>query len=154
VAGDKFVYVTYIRTTPERLWDALTKPEFTQEYWAGTRQESAWTVGSSWKSFAPDGRLIDSGEIKEVDKPRRLVLTWRNELFPEMRSEGYSRLTYVLEPTGGDSVKLTLTHEIDVTGSKLLEAVSTGWPSLLASVKSLLETGRALAFTKEWPKDI
>ena len=151
MAGSRFVYVTFIRTTPDKLWDALTRPEFTQQYWAGTHQESAWTPGAAWTAFAPDGRVIDVGEIKEIDRPRRLVLTWRNQLFPQMHAEGYSRLTYELEPTG-DAVKLTLTHEMDVPESTLIDATSKGWPGILASLKSLLETGESLAFTREWPK--
>jgi uncharacterized protein YndB with AHSA1/START domain len=153
MAGSRFVYVTFIRTTPEMLWDALRQPEFTQQYWVGTHQESAWTPGASWKAFAPDGRLIDEGEIREADRPRRLVLTWRNHLFPQMYAEGYSRVTYELEPTG-DTVKLTVTHEMDAPESTLIDAVSKGWPGILASLKSLLETGESLAFTRAWPKEI
>ena len=153
MAGSRFVYVTFIRTTPDRLWDALTQPEFTRQYWAGTHQQSAWTQGAPWKAFAPDGRLIDEGEIREVDRPRRLVLTWRNQLFPQMHAEGYSRLTYELEPMG-DTVKLTLTHEMDVPESTLIDATSKGWPGILASLKSLLETGESLEFTRAWPKDM
>jgi uncharacterized protein YndB with AHSA1/START domain len=153
MSGSKSVYVICIRTTPEKLWDALTKPEFTRQYWAGTRQESDWTVGSSWKALTPDGRVWDTGEILEADRPRRLVLTWRNEHWPEMRAEGFTRLTYELEPIQ-DTVKLTLTHEIDVERSKLMEALSNGWPSVLCSLKSFLETGEPLAMTKEWPKGL
>lgn len=148
---DRFVYVTYIRTTPEKLWQALFEPEFTRQYWAGTWQESDWKVGSTWKIMIPDGRVGDSGEIIEIDPPRKLVHTWRNEFVPEMREEGYSRITYELEPNG-TSVKLTLTHEMDRPESKLIGAVSQGWPAILASVKSLLETGESLAETRDWPE--
>lgn len=147
----RFVYVTYIRTTPEKLWEALTAPEWTRRYWAGTHQESDWTPGSPWRAMIPDGRVGDSGEILEADPPRRLVLTWRNEFVPEMREEGHSRLTYEIEPAGS-AVKLTLVHEIDRDPSKLIEAVSTGWPHILASLKSLLETGQAIAETASWPE--
>ena len=75
----KFVYVTYIRTTPEKLWRALIEPEFTKQYWAGTWQESDWKVGSPWRIMIPDGRVADAGEIVEVEPHRRLVLTWRND---------------------------------------------------------------------------
>jgi uncharacterized protein YndB with AHSA1/START domain len=153
MSGTKFVYVIYIRTTAERLWEALTKPEFTRQYWAGTTQESTWTVGSSWTAFTPDGRAWDVGEILEVDKPRRLALTWRNQHFPEMHAEGFTRLTYHLEPVQ-DAVKLTLTHEIDVDNSKIIKAVGEGWPAVLSSLKSLLETGESLAHTREWPKGL
>jgi uncharacterized protein YndB with AHSA1/START domain len=148
----RFVYVTYIRTTPEKLWEALTQPEFTRQYWASTWQESDWTPGSSWRAMIPDGRVADSGEIIEVDHPKRLVLTWRNEFVPGMKEEGFSRLTYELEPVPPATVKLTLTHEIDRKPSMLIDAVSQGWPHLLASLKSLLETGQPLEETRDWPE--
>jgi len=143
MASDRFIYVTYIRTTPEKLWDALTKPEFTREYWFGVVHESEWTHGSSWKMRYPDGRVTDAGEVLEADRPRRLVLKWRNEFMPELKAEGYSRCTLEIESASG-SVKLVVTHEIDHEHSKLIEAVSGGWPKVLASLKSLLETGSAL----------
>ncbi len=141
--SDRFVYVTYIRTTPETLWEHLTKPEFTRVYWQGVSAESDWKPGSSWKLVYEDGRVADTGEIVEVDRPRRLVVKWRNEWRPELKAEGYSRATFELAPVG-QMVKLTVTHEIDRTGSKFIEAVSNGWPIVLASLKSLLETGEAL----------
>jgi uncharacterized protein YndB with AHSA1/START domain len=146
--SDRFVYVTYIRTTPETLWDHLTKPEFIRVYWFGVSAESDWKQGSSWKLILADGRVADTGEILEVDRPRRLVIKWRNEFKPELKAEGYSRATFVLEPAD-DVVKLTVTHEIDRTGSKFIEAVSGGWPSVLSSLKSLIETGQALPSQKK-----
>jgi uncharacterized protein YndB with AHSA1/START domain len=148
----QFVYVTYIRTTPEKLWQALTDPEFTRRFWVGTWQESEWKPGASWQIMIPDGRVADSGEIIEIDPPRRLVLKWRNEFIPEFNAEGYSRLTYELEKQG-EAVKLTLIHEIDKPDSKLIQGVSGGWPMILASLKSLLETGESLEATRSWPKD-
>jgi uncharacterized protein YndB with AHSA1/START domain len=150
---DQFVYVTYIRTTPEKLWKALTEPEFTRKFWCNTAQESEWKPGSSWKIVAPDGMLTDSGEVLEIEPLRLLVLKWRNEFRPELKAEGYSRLTYQLEPEG-KSVKLTVIHEIEKEGSKFIEAVSSGWPHILASLKSLLETGESLEETRfESPSD-
>ncbi len=149
-AMPKFVYVTYIRTTPEKLWRALIEPEFTRQYWAGTWQESDWKVGASWRIMIPDGRVGDTGEVLEIEPHRRLVLSWRNEFKPELRAEGYSRLTYLLEQQG-DMVKVTLTHEIDRPESKLIDAVSNGWPAILASLKTFLETGEALEATRRWP---
>ncbi len=149
--GDKFVYVTYIRTTPEKLWRAMTEPEFTRKIWVETWQECDWKVGSSWKLMIPDGRIADSGKVLEIEPYKRLVLSWQNHLKPEMTAEGFSRMTYELEPMG-DMVKFTLIHESEKTGSKLIEAVSTGWPMILASVKSLLETGEELEATRKWPK--
>jgi uncharacterized protein YndB with AHSA1/START domain len=150
---DQFVYVTYIRTTPEKLWKALIEPEFTRQFWCNTTQESEWKPGATWKILMPDGAVADSGEVVEIDPHRRLVLKWRNEFRPELKAEGYSRLTYQLEPEG-KSVKLTVIHEMEKEGSKFIEAVSSGWPHILASLKSLLETGESLEETREWPKDL
>jgi uncharacterized protein YndB with AHSA1/START domain len=150
MAESRFVYVTYIRTTPEKLWRALLDPEFTRRYWCETHQECEWKPGATWRIMGPDGTVCDSGEIVEIEPHRRLVLTWRNEFKPELRPEGYSRLTYELEPQG-DAVKLTLIHEIDKPDSKLIQAVSGGWPAILASLKSLLETGESLEATRHWP---
>jgi uncharacterized protein YndB with AHSA1/START domain len=153
MADSRFVYVTYIRTTPEKLWHALLDPEFTRQYWSETRHESEWKPGAAWRLMIPDGRVGDSGEILEIAPERRLALTWRNEFRPELRAEGFSRLTYELEQQGS-SVKLSVIHAIDKTGSKFIEAVSGGWPLILASLKSLLETGEALEQTRHWPKGV
>lgn len=153
MSGTRFVYVTYIRAAAEKVFDALTKPEFTREYWAGTSQKSEWKKGASWQALTPDGRVWDTGEIIEIDKPKRLVLTWRNEHFPEMRAEGFTRLTYELE-SSGEAIKLTLTHEIDVPDSKIIGAVSQGWPMVLASLKTFLETGTPIEESRHWPKDL
>jgi len=151
MSNKRFLYVTYIRTTPEKLWEALTKPEFTRQYWFGCWPDCAWQAGASWKLMFEDGTLGDSGEVVEIDPPRKLVLKWRNEFRPELREEGYSRATFELEAQG-DMVKLTVTHEIDRPKSKFLEAVSNGWPAILSSLKSFLETGRALERTGARPK--
>jgi uncharacterized protein YndB with AHSA1/START domain len=141
--SDRFLYVTYIRTTPETLWDHLTKPEFTRVYWHGVWADCDWKPDSPWRLMHADGRVADTGEVVEVDRPRRLVLKWRNEYRPELKAEGYSRATFELARIE-DMVKLTITHEIDRTGSKLIEAVSGGWPIILSSLKSLIETGKPL----------
>jgi len=151
MADSRFVYVTYIRTTPEKLWQALIEPEFTRQFWCATWQESEWKPGASWRIMIPDGRVADSGEVLEIEPNKRLVLKWRNEFMPEMRAEGYSQLTYELEHQS-TSVKLTVIHEMDKPGSKFIDAVSNGWPHLLASLKSLLETGESLEETRSWPK--
>ncbi|HLW93732.1 MAG TPA: SRPBCC family protein [Roseiarcus sp.] len=153
MGNDRFVYVTYIRTTAEKLWDALTKPEFTRLYWAGVTAESTWAPGASWRLIIPDGRVADTGEIVESDQPSKLVVTWRNEFRPDLHAEGHSRCTFELEPAKG-AVKLTIVHEIDKPRSKLIEAVASGWPAILSSLKSLLETGESLEMTREWPKDL
>jgi uncharacterized protein YndB with AHSA1/START domain len=152
MAESRFVYVTYIRTTPERLWQSLIDPDLTRRFWCETYQESEWKPGATWKVFKPDGQVADSGEILEFEPHRRLVLTWRNEYKPELHAEGHSRLTYELEPKG-TSVKLTVIHEMDRPDSKLIHAVSGGWPHILASLKSFLETDEPLEETTRWPKD-
>jgi uncharacterized protein YndB with AHSA1/START domain len=151
MAESRFVYVTFIRTTPKKLWQALLEPEFTRQYWVGTWQDCDWQPGASWKLMIPDGRLADSGEVLEIEPERKLVLTWRNEFKPELRVEGFSRLTYELEQQG-ESVKLTVIHEMDKPQSKFIDAVSNGWPHLLSSLKTLLETGESLVETRTWPK--
>ena len=92
----------------------------------------------------PDGRIADTGEILEIDPPRRLVLKWRNEFRPELKAEGYSRCSIELEPVSG-AVKLSITHSLEKQGAELITAVSGGWPRILSNLKSLLETGQ-LAF--------
>ncbi len=153
MAESRFVYVTYIRTTPEKLWQALIDPEFTRRYWCATQQESEWKPGASWRIMIPDGRVADSGKVLEIEPHRKLVLKWRNEFRPELHAEGYSRLTYELEKQG-EMVKLTVIHEIDHPQSQFIEKVSGGWPLILASLKSLLETGESLEATRQWPKEI
>ena len=151
MAESQFVYVTYIRTTAEKLWRALTEPEFTRQFWMGTTQESEWKPGASWRIVKPNGATADSGEVIAIEPHKRLVLRWQNHMFPEMTAEGYSRLTYTLEEKG-DSVKLTILHEMDKPDSKFIKAVSGGWPMILASLKSLLETGESLEATRNWPE--
>jgi uncharacterized protein YndB with AHSA1/START domain len=150
MANNAFVYVTYIRTTPDKLWEALTKPEFNRQYWFGAHQETDWTVGSSWKLVFADGRVADAGEVLEINPPRRLVLKWRNEFRPELKADGYTRCTFEIEPEG-EVVKLTVTHEADHP-HKLLESVASGWPRVLSGLKSLLETGKGLPRTDSLPK--
>jgi len=141
--ASRFVYVTYIRTTPTKLWDALTKPEFTRQYWFGVTLDCDWRVGSPWKMVFADGTISDTGEILEVEPKKRLVIKWRNE-FPEMKPEGFTRCVFDLAQEG-DTMRLTVTHEIDLNKSKTIEAVSNGWPKVLSGLKTLLETGSTLA---------
>lgn len=143
MAESKFVYVTYIRTTPAKLWKALRDPEFTRQYWMGTTQESGWKVGSPWNIRFADGRVADTGEVLEIKPYKRLVLKWRNEFMPSLKKEGYTRMTYTLEKVGAQ-VKLTVVHQIARANSVFIGKVSSGWPMILASLKSLLETGKAL----------
>ena len=127
------------------------EPEFTRQFWHNTIQECAWKPGASWRIVKPDGSTADSGEVVEIDAQRKLVLKWQNQMFPDMTAEGFSLLTYELEQTG-DTVKLSLRHEMERSDSKLIQAVSGGWPMILASLKSLLETGESIEATRRWPE--
>jgi len=146
MAKSTFIYTIYIRTSAERLWEALTSPEFTKQYWFGMQLQTDWKAGSAWRLLFPDGRLADTGEVLEVDPPRRLVLRWRNEWGPEMKAEGEATCIMSLEPADS-AVKLTITHEMERDHSLLIEKVSGGWPRILSNLKSLLETGQT-AFTQ------
>ena len=134
-----FVYVSYIRTTPEKLWSALTDADFMKQYWFGMHCDQ-WTAGSPWKMVASDGHIFDTGEIVEAEPPRRLVIRWQHQNKPELKAEGDSLCTMELEPSGA-AVKLSITHTIKRVPSKLIDAVSGGWPKIISNLKSLLETG-------------
>jgi uncharacterized protein YndB with AHSA1/START domain len=150
MSASKFVYVTYIRTTPEKLWQALIEPEFTRQYWMASWQECSWEKGAEWKLKVPD-RLMDTGEVLEIDPPKRLVLSWRNEFRPNLKEEGYSRMTAEIEIDDG-LTKLTIVHEMDRPDSQFINAVSNGWPFILSSLKSLLETGKSLEGSEVAPQ--
>ena len=149
MARSTFVYVTDIRTTPEKLWSALTDVEYMKQYWFGMRCESQWRAGSTWRMVAGDGQITDAGEIVEAEPPRRLVIRWQHQSKPELKAEGVSQCTMELEPTG-TAVKLSITHTIEREHSKLIEAVSGGWPKIVSNLKSLLETG-AIALLEAYP---
>ena len=143
-----FVYVTYIRTTPEKLWAALTDPQTIEKFWLGITAESDFKAGSSWALKFEDGRTADSGEILEAVAAKRLVIRWRNEFRPELKAAGFTRCTMEIELAdyypdfGGEAVKLTISHEAETDrGAPMIEAVSGGWPKVIANLKSLLETG-------------
>jgi uncharacterized protein YndB with AHSA1/START domain len=124
------------------LWAALIEPEHTKVYW-GASQESDWRPGAAWKMFLGDGRLADAGKVLEIDPPRRLVLEWQNQFRPELTEEGPSRCTIEIEAMG-DNVRLSVVHEIDRQPSKFIDAVSGGWPMILSSLKTYMETGQPL----------
>jgi len=151
MARSTFVYVTYIRTTPEKLWSALTDPEFISRYWFGMRCESQWTAGSSWQLTTGEGEVYDTGEILEADPPRRLVIRWRHQRRPELTAEGDSLCTMELEPVA-TAVRLSITHTVEREPSKFIEAVSGGWPKILSNLKSLLETGD-IALMQPYPQN-
>jgi uncharacterized protein YndB with AHSA1/START domain/DNA-binding transcriptional ArsR family regulator len=160
MSDTEFVYATYIRTTPEQLWAALTEPAFTLRYW-GVAFQSDWRVGSTiLHQSGPDGEVKDLGHVVlEAEPFRRLAYTWHNyqpehaELFgwsaerlAQLQTERRSKVSFDLEPSG-DVVKLTVIHDDFEPGSEMLEACSGrkpqsgGWPVLLANLKTLLETG-------------
>jgi uncharacterized protein YndB with AHSA1/START domain len=144
-----FVYVTYIRTTPEKLWSALTDAQFMKQYWFGMHCESSWTAGSPWKLVSGDGEIYDAGEIVEAEPPKRLVIRWQHQKNPELKADGASLCTMELEQDG-KAVKLSITHTVEREPSKLIEAVSGGWPKVISNLKSLLETG-AVALQEPYP---
>jgi uncharacterized protein YndB with AHSA1/START domain len=148
-ATSRFVYVTYIRTTPERVWSALTSPEFARQYWLGIVVKADWKVGGSWQLSFPDGRVADLGEIVELEPSKRLAIRWRNEFMPELKAEGWSLCTMEIEPAG-QAVKLTVTHSMEREDSKFIGAVSGGWPQILSNLKSLLETGSIVLPPREF----
>jgi len=139
----EFVYVTYIETTPEKLWEALTSSEFSKRYWFNTEVKSEWKIGSPF-ALVMDGTTTDVGEILEFDRPRRLSYTFHHVLSEAARKERPTKVVFVLEPHG-KLVKLTLTHEDFEDGSVILDGISKGWPAILAGLKTLLESGTALA---------
>jgi uncharacterized protein YndB with AHSA1/START domain len=133
-----FVYTTYIRTTPEKVWASITNPEFTRQYWAHDNV-SDWKVGSTWQHVTSEGQVRVVGKVLESNPPNRLVLSWAapDDLTDE------SRVTFEIE-TIQDMVRLNVIHGNFKAGSTMAAAVSKGWPLVLSSMKSLLETGKAI----------
>ena len=138
----EFVYVTYIETTPDRLWWALTDRDFIHSYWMDCELISDWKVGSPM-TMKRYGEIKNECVILESDPPRRLSYSWHSVFDPEMKKETPSRVTYTLEPQG-KVVKLTVMHENFATGSKTVPSISSGWPMVLSNLKSILETGKPL----------
>ncbi len=134
------VYEIYIRTTPERLWEAITDPDIRANYNFGARVTSEWTPGSAIEMHSPTG-LLGGGEVLEVDPPRRLVHTMTALWDDEVRQEGASRVTWVIEPVA-DSCRLMLTHDQLREGAN--EQLYGGWPMILSGLKTWLETGEPL----------
>jgi uncharacterized protein YndB with AHSA1/START domain len=139
----KTVYVTYIAGTPEKVWAALTSAEFTTQYFFGRSVEIEHKVGGDFNMRMPDGRLDIKGRVVEWDPPRRLTMTGGVD-FEEFRELPESLVTYDIEPMGG-SVKLTMTeaHQWDVPDA-ILAGGRQGWPLILSSLKSVLETGKPI----------
>ena len=141
----KFVYVTYIATTPEKLWQALTDGEFTRKYWGGRRIQSDWKVGSPVKHVRQDGGIDWQGEVLKTERPRVLSYTFHMQISDQHRRDRPSRVTFELQPIGA-LVKLTLTHDDFESEKATFETTRHGWPAIMSSLKSLLETGSPLPF--------
>ena len=138
-----FVYVTYIRSTPEKVFEALTQPAVARRYW-GHENVSDWKPGSDWQHVrADEGRAVQVlGKVVEVAPPTRLVITWAS---PSGAADpaSYSRVSFDIAPYDG-MVRLTVTHDELETGSAMATGVQKGWPIVLSSLKSLLETGQGI----------
>jgi uncharacterized protein YndB with AHSA1/START domain len=149
-----FVYVIYINTTPEKAWAALIDPEMTKEYWGLARNRSDWKPGSPWRHEDYDDAetLLVTGAVLESDPPRRLVLSWAH---PEEAGDAAktSRVSFDIEAFMG-SVRLTVTHDELESGSKTQAGITAGWPAVLSSLKTMLETGAAMPMTRRrWGRD-
>ena len=138
-----YVYVTYIASTPEKVFDAITKPDLARRYW-GHENVSDWTPGSDWQHVrASDERTVELvGKVVEHAPPTRLVITWANAS-QAADPDAYSRVTFDIEPYD-DMVRLTVSHEELQAGSGMANGIQKGWPVVLSSLKSFLETGRGL----------
>ena len=139
--GTMTVFEIYIKTTPERLWEAITDGETRKKYSFGVGTESEWTQGSEYRSAVPGIVDIASGENVEVDPPRRLVQTFTALWSEDVRKEGVSRVTWEIEPVG-NSCRLQVTH--DQLGEAANNELWGGWPMILSGLKTLLETGEEL----------
>src|ERR1700678_3835973 len=135
------VFEIYIRTTPERLWEAITDPEIRSKYNFGAAVRTEWTPGARLELVAPKAGVLADGEVLEVDPPRRLVHTMTALWSDEVKSEGVSRVTWEIEPVA-DSCRLTVTHDQLREGAN--DQIYGGWPMILSGLKTWLETGEVV----------
>jgi uncharacterized protein YndB with AHSA1/START domain len=142
------VYQLFIKATPEQIWDAITKPEFTQKYFHGSVIDSTYEIGAPYQGFAADRsvQFVD-GEVLEVSPPTRLVTTWRALWEPDLAAEPAGRVTWEIEPQEGGFSKLTVVHDELAESPRTAEVVAApmGWSVVLSGLKTLLETGKPLA---------
>ena len=139
------VYQVFIKASPEQIWDAITKPEFTQKYLYGTRSQYDLRPGGKFISLAGDSEdVMVDGEVQESDPPRRLVHTWLVHYDPEMATEQASRVTWEIEPQDGGFAKLTVVHDQLEASPRTAATVAGGWSFVLSGLKTLLETGKPL----------
>jgi uncharacterized protein YndB with AHSA1/START domain len=143
MSNTEFIYTIYIKTTPEELWRAITNPEFTRQYW-DHENVSDWKKGSKWQHVASDKKRTVKlvGEVLESVPPKRLVLTWAEPSDASPKS-GHSRVTFEIQPVA-DMVRLNVIHSNLKAGSEMAAKISSGWPRVLSSMKSFLETGKPL----------
>lgn len=155
------VYRVYMRATPEAIWDAITTSEWTQRYGYGGGVDYELRPGGAYRAFAsPEMKQFDpnvpdvtvDGQVLEADPPRRLVQTWRMLMDPGLAAEGFTRLTYEIDPTGGGVTRLTVTHDLTgapnlagmVRGDDEAQGAGGGWSWVLSGLKTLLETGQSM----------
>jgi uncharacterized protein YndB with AHSA1/START domain len=144
MAESRFLYITYIRAPAQKVFEALVDPEQNKVFWSGYHQESSWKVGADFAIVGPEGKAWDAGKVLAFDPPRHFTVTWLHLHDEAMKAEGESTCSFDLEALSPELTKLTVTHTMPVAESKLIGAISTGWPMIMSSLKSLLETGRAL----------
>ena len=146
------VYTIYIAATPERVWQALTTAEFSRKYFSGFAIEADLQVGGAFIARAPDGSVHISGEVIECDPPKKLTITWNVNWPALVEKLGLTLVTYEIEQTG-EAVKLTMlqSHDRDIS-EDILSGGRQGWPAILSSLKSVLETGNALAIKMAPPE--
>lgn len=142
MSNPSFVYVVYIASKPDKVWQALTDPKLSERYWLGNRVVSDWKVGSPFALQRDEPKAAVTGTVLECKPPRRLSYSFHPE-HDALQTEKPSRVSFELEKQK-DQVKLSLTHDEFEPGSKVFESISRGWPLTLSSLKSLLETGKAL----------
>jgi uncharacterized protein YndB with AHSA1/START domain len=146
------VYTIYIASKPEQVWEALTSPEFSRKYFFGNTVEVELKVGGAYIVRTPDGALHISGEVIECDPPRKLAFTFNVNWPALIEKLGTTLVTYEIEPAG-DAVRLTMTESHDrPLSDDILSGGRSGWPAILSSLKSLLETGEALAIKMAPPQ--
>jgi uncharacterized protein YndB with AHSA1/START domain len=156
------MYRVYIKATPQAIWDAITRPEWTKKYGYAPLVEYDLRAGGTFRAYPNDGMkqfpgvpdVILDGEVVEANPPRRLVQTWRMLMDPGLAAEGFTRLTYEIEEARGGVTKLTVTHDVTgapklaalIAGEREPEGAGGGWNEILSGLKTLLETGAPLPF--------
>jgi uncharacterized protein YndB with AHSA1/START domain/DNA-binding transcriptional ArsR family regulator len=140
----RFAYQAVIRAPRERVWEALTSPEFTSQYFHATHIDSTWEPGAPvYYRYAKDGDIAVDGEVIEIDPPNRLVISWHVRYDERATREAPSRVTFTLTGSG-EQTRLRVVHDEFPDDTVLFEGISEGWPWILSSLKSLMETGEAL----------